>query len=303
MTGFGINLHSKLVIKKIKVRKIFILFITTLFLTNCEDPITQVKENIFSAQDNALVENEFNSTIEAMTDWVATSKFYKKANQIIPVGAIVFLKDSTFSDFTGIEGTIDFGPKGFTKPYGLLCSDGKYRAGKIHFLLNRPVEFPGSIFQMTMESTDKFYSGTGEEMNLLSGNLSVENQDGLSLLIKAVKLKLEDEDENTIEWNCIRTIRMVKDAGKGIWRDVYSLEGTANGINRNGEEFEVTIDQPLIKKMEDGCSRTFVKGILSIKNTAANKNIRVDYDPNKDEACDNIAEADINGKKTIFRIK
>lgn len=303
MTVFGVNLHSKLVIKKIKVRKIFILFITTLFLSNCEDPITQVKENIFSAQDNALVENEVNSTIEAMTDWVANVKFYKKTNQIIPAGAIIIFKDSTFNDFDGIEGTIDFGPKGLTKPYGLLCSDGKYRAGKIHFTLNQPVEFPGSVFQMTMESAGKFYSGTGDEMNLLSGILSVENKDGFSLLVKAVKLILNEEEGKSVEWNCSRTIRMVKDAGKGVWGDVYSLEGTANGINRNGEEFEVSIDQPLIKKMEDGCSKTFVKGILSIKNTAANKIIRVDYDPNKDEACDNIAEADINGKKTIFKIK
>lgn len=297
-----VNLHSKIVIIKIIVRKFFTILLTSLILSNCTDPVTELKENIFSAQDNALVENEYNSTIEAMTDWVANTKFYKKGDRIIPGNVQILFKDSSFLDLDGVEGTIDFGAKGKTKPYGLLCSDGKYRAGRIHFTLNKPVELPGSVFQLTIEKSDSFYSGSGDKMNLLSGILSVENRDGLSLLIKADKLKLSGGDNKTMEWNCNRIIRMIKDAGKGVWGDIYSLEGTANGTNRMGEKFEVTIEQPLIKKMEDGCSKTFVKGILSIKNSTSDKTIRVDYDPNQDEACDNLIEAEINEKKTIFRV-
>lgn len=297
-----VNLHSKIVIIKIIVRKFFTILLTSLILSNCTDPVTELKENIFSAQDNALVENEYNSTIEAMTDWVANTKFYKKGDRIIPGNVQIVFKDSSFLDLDGVEGTIDFGAKGKTKPYGLLCSDEKYRAGKIHFTLNKPLELLGSVFQLTIEKSDSFYSGSGDKMNLLSGILSVENRDGLSLLIKADKLKLSGGDNKTMEWNCNRIIRMIKDAGKGVWGDIYSLEGTANGTNRMGEKFEVTIEQPLIKKMEDGCSKTFVKGILSIKNSTSDKTIRVDYDPNQDEACDNLIEAEINGKKTIFNL-
>lgn len=298
-----VNLHSKIVIIKIIVRKFFTILLTSLFLSNCSDPVTELKENIFSAQDNALAENEYNSTIEAMTDWVANTKFYKKGDRIIPGNAVINFKDSSFLDLDGVEGTIDFGAKGKTKPYGLLCSDGKYRAGKIHFSLNKPVELPGSIFQLTIEKSDSFYSGSGDKMNLLTGKISVENANGLSLIIKADKLKLTDAESKTMEWSCNRTIRMIKDAGKGVWGDIYSLEGTANGTNRSGEKFEVTIQEPLIKKMEMDCSKTFVKGTLSIKNIASDKNIRVDYDPNRDEACDNLLEAEINGKKTVFRLE
>ncbi|MFM9945707.1 MAG: hypothetical protein ACKVQB_10795 [Bacteroidia bacterium] len=284
------------------MRNFFILLLTSLFLFNCTDPVTELKENIYSAQDNALVENEYNSTIEAMTDWVANTKFYKKGDRIIPGNVKVDFKDSTFIDLDGVEGSIDFGAKGKTKPYGLLCGDGKYRAGKIHFKLSKPVELAGSVFQLIIEKSDSFYSGSGETMNLLFGKISIENRDGWSLLVIADKLNLVGGENKIMEWNCIRIIKMIKDAGKGIWGDIYSLEGSADGTNRIGEKFEVNIEQPLIKKMENGCSKTFVKGILSIKNDASDKTIRVDYDPNKDEACDNLIEADINGKKTVFKL-
>lgn len=284
------------------MRNIFTILLTCIFLINCSDPITELKENIFPAQDNAQAENEYSSTIEAMTDWIANTKFYKKSERIVPANAIVSLNDSSFSDFDGVDGYIDFGMKGSAKPFGLLCSDGKYRAGKIHFYLNKPFELPGSIFEIKIEKKDSFYSGSGDKMNLLSGTFSVENSDGISLNIKADKLIMVYTDGNTIQWNCNRIIRLIKDAGKGVWGDIYSIEGTAHGTCRNGEVFNATIEQPLIKKMEPGCSKTFIKGILSIKNTSTDKSIRVNYDPKNDEACDNIIEADINGKKSVFKI-
>ncbi len=296
-------LYSKLTIfQKTKVRKLFFIFLTSFFLSDCTDPITELKENIFSAQDNALVENECNSTIEAMTDWVGKTKFYKKGDRIIPGNASINFTDSSFLDLDGIEGTIDFGIKGSSEPYGLLCSDGKYRAGRINFYLNKPPELPGSIFELIIEKNDSFYTGSGNKMNLISGKLTLENADGLSLIIKADKLILIDNEAKSIEWSCNRTIRIIKDAGKGIWGDIYSMEGTATGKSRNGEIFEVIIQEPLIKKMETDCSKTFVKGMLTIKNSVSDKNILVNYDPNNDGACDNLIEADINGRKTIFRL-
>jgi len=303
MRANDVILHSKIAIKKAIVSKIFFLFLAALFLTCCKDPITELKENIFSAQDNALAENEYNSTIEALTDWAANTKFYKKGEKILPPSVIVTFIDSTFLDMDAIEGTLDFGKRGRHKPYGLLCKDGKYRAGKIHFRLNKPVEFPGAVFQLSCDKIDSFYSGSGDAMNFITGNFTVENNNGMSLIVKADQITLTDAAGLTIFWNCNRSIQLIKDAGKGIWGDVYSMEGSASGVNRNGEKFEVTIEKPLVKKMETGCSKTFIKGLLTIKNETSDKTITLNYDPHDNEACDLIAEADINGKKTIFKLE
>jgi len=271
-------------------------------MMNCNKTLTELKENVFSAEDNALAENECNSTIEAMSDWVANTKLYKKAGGILPGSVTIFFIDSTFKDMDGIEGVIDFGFRGNAKPYGLLCSDGKYRSGKIRFFLSKPIEVPGSFFQLTCEQKDSFYTGSGNEMTWLSGIISIENLDGMSLILKTDSLNVVDNFRNKISWSCNRTIRLIKDAGKGIWGDIYSVEGAAKGMNRDGEKFDVNIDEPLIKKMELNCSKTFIIGKLSIKNDVANKTILVNYDPYNNEACDNTAEAEINGKKTLFKV-
>lgn len=284
------------------MRRIFLTFITTFYLLGCREPLTEVKENIFSAQDNSKVENEFNSTVEAITDWVVTSKFNKKAERILPGNVKIEFDDSTFTDLDGIEGTLDFGSPGDSKPYGMLCSDGKYRSGKIKFKLNHMLEIPGSKLELLCNAEDSFGSGSGDEMNSITGLMVLENPDGMSLMLSTDKLLFKDSDGFTTEWSCKRKLSILKDAGQGIWGDEYALEGVSSGTNRENEKYEVIIESPLIKKMESGCSKTFVKGTLSIKNLSSDKLIRVDYDPFKDERCDRIAEAEINGKKTIYKV-
>lgn len=283
------------------MRKLFILFLTSFFLVNCNEPVTEIKENIFSAMDNCLVENEFNSTIEAFIDWTSDDVFYKKAERILPQNIKVTFIDSTFSDLNGVEGLIDFGLKGYKKPYGLLCSDNKYRAGKVRFKLNQPIEIPGAVLSLTFIEADSFYTGAGNEMYRVEGQMLVENPDGMSIVLKTNGLKVIHE-KTVMHWSCNRSIKLLKDAGKGIWGDVYSLDGFASGTNRNGEMYEVKITEPLIKKMEEGCSETFVQGRLEVINTQNEKSIKVNYDPEGTQKCDKRAEAEINGKKTIFML-
>ena len=302
MNQIDVFLHSKLGNKQLKVRKLFILFIITGFIHACKDDVVEVKENVFSARDHSLVENEFNSTVEAMSDWIGNAKFYKKGETIIPENVKVSFLDSTFKDMDGVEGTLDFGVPGTTKPYGLLCSDGKYRSGKIHFKCNQPLNIPGGELFLVMNEADSFSSGPGDEIYKIKGVFRIHNPDGLHLRLQTDNLLLENKT-GTIEWSCDRTLKLVKDAGQGIWGDIYSIEGTSSGVDRHGEAYSVEITEALIKKMEVGCSRTFIKGRLTIRNHSTNKDTHINYDPENNSACDQLIEAEINGKKTLFLLK
>jgi len=284
------------------VYRIFLTFIFLFFLLGCREPLMEVKENIFSAQDNTKTENEFNCTIEAITDWVLTNRFNKKSERILPGYVQIIYNDSTFMDLDGVEGMLDFGAPGNSKPFGMLCSDGKYRSGRIRFKLNQHFEIPGAKLELFCEAQDSFCSGSGDEMNSMTGLIIINNPDGMSILLSTENLLFKDSQGFKTNWSCKRKLTLVKDAGQGVWGDIYSMEGIASGTNRENEMYEVTIETPLIKKMELGCSKTFVTGSLSIKNLGSEKIILVDYDPFNDGRCDRIAEAEINGKKTIYKI-
>ncbi|MBO6517638.1 MAG: hypothetical protein JJ975_13920, partial [Bacteroidia bacterium] len=110
-------------------------------------------------------------------------------------------------------------------------------------------------------------------------------------------------DEDEIAWSSDRVITQLEDAGEGIWGDTYMVSGDASGVNREGDSFNVVIDEPLIKVMEKGCAKTFISGILTVSATNSSKVISIDYDPFKNRDCDYFAEAIINGRKTIFKVE
>ena len=302
MKQIDVFLHSKLGNKKLKVRKLFFLFVVAGFLNACKDPVVEVKENVFSARDHSLVENEFSSTVEALSDWIGNAKFYKKAESIVPENVKVHFIDSTFKDMDGVEGSLDFGQPGNTKPYGLLCSDGKYRSGKISFKCNQPLNIPGAELILTMNEADNFSSGPGDEIYKIKGVFKVQNPDGFHLKLLTEKMELLNKS-GKVEWSCNRILKLVKDNGDGIWGDIYSVEGTSMGLDRNGEAYNVKITEPLVKKMEIGCSRTFVTGKLTVKNESTGKDTHINYDPENNASCDQLVEAEINGKKTNFLLK
>jgi hypothetical protein len=74
-------------------------------------------------------------------------------------------------------------------------------------------------------------------------------------------------------------------------------------VNRKGESFTVKVDVPLVKKVELGCARTFVKGKITLTNTSSGKTILIDYDPYNDQKCDLIAKATINGKEYFYTVR
>jgi hypothetical protein len=262
-----------------------------------------VKDTIFAAQDNSEAETHYFATYEAIYDVVSTNgKLQKTESTILPASAILTFVDSLFTDGDGIEFTVDFGPLGTSEPKGVLCRDGRYRAGMMHIKANSKFLSPDFKVDVMISESDNYFNGNGSDMIQLVGltTISKLTLTSLQIEIKDAELILPDY---RLSWNSSRVVELVSDKGPGIWGDVYQISGTSTGVNRFNETYTVTTVEPLIKRMEVGCARTFVSGKLQVSVTNTNKVINIDYDPYGNGACDLFAEADIMGKKTVYRVK
>lgn len=286
------------------MKKLIIPVVAIVFAAySCNDAITELKESITSAEDYAMAETQLTGVFEVFDD-VASSdaRLNKTGGTLLPSGALLVFTDSLWTDGDGKEFYIDFGPKGDIAPFGLLCQDGKYRAGRLNATLSKPYKEVGAELTINISDLDSFYSGNGVDMFQISGNKKITRSAENLLNINVNDMLVKDLDK-IIHWTASTQIERTYDAGPGIWNDQFKFTGNGNGINRNGENFTVNINEPLLKKVEAGCSKTFVSGIIALEVTNSGKKITVDYDPYKNAACDNLAEADINGKKTIFKVK
>ncbi len=283
--------------------KICLLAIVALAFESCGREKLEALETITSAEDNSTVETEFSSAFDLGDDLASNDTRLKKAGStILPSGAILKFTDSLFSDGDGKEFEIDFGPLGSTLPFGRLCGDGRYRAGKIHFALSGIYLTIGSKLSISISDNDAFFSGNGAEMTQISGEKIITRTQSNQFEVEVTNGKAMNS-KGTVSWKANRTITKTVDAGPGLLGDVFEVSGTASGTNRNGDNFTVDITSPLKKKIEVGCAQTFIKGKLSLKNTKSGNEILVDYDPFLDEACDKTAKATINGKDHLFTVR
>ena len=277
--------------------------LSAVFMTSCKKDKLEVLETITSAEDNSTVESEFSSAFDIGDDVSSTDGRLKKAGTtILPSGAVLTITDSSFTDGDGKEFNVNFGALGATTPKGMLCRDGKYRAGKINFLLSAPYLNVGSILTMTINDNDKYFGGDGTNMTQIFGKKVITRIATDKFTIKVTDGKAIN-DKGTVTWESDRIITKITDAGPGLLGDVFEITGSASGINRKGDAYTVNIDAPLKKKVESGCAQTFVKGKLTLKNTDTNKDILIDYDTYNNEACDRIAKATINGKEYIYTVR
>lgn len=259
----------------------------------------EVRETIDSAEDNALAEGEFISMYDVVDDFVSTNM---TATNILPSGTIILLHDTSFTDGDGIEFSIYFGELDTTYPLGALCNDGRYRAGYLRVRVTQPFSSVGSVIKIEANHDECFYTGNGEDMFKVECEITATRTE-----LNKISLEVDDGvllgDDYEILWEAERQIEVVDDVGPGFWGDTYEITGAGSGVNRKGEYYEVTIQEPLVKLMEQGCANTFKDGVLDVVVKASGKKITVDYDPYSDQACDKVAQAEINGKRTIFKVK
>jgi hypothetical protein len=276
---------------------------TSVFLIGCRKDKKETLETIVSAEDNSTAENEFTSLFDVADDFSSNDRRTRAGNTILPSGAIVTFQDSSYTDGDGVEATIDFGPIKNTVPKGKICQDGRFRAGKIHISSNRRYFLDSAEVVITVSDSDKYYAGNdGVSLTQLIGTVKIKRVDATTLKIDVLDARAIN-DKGTVAWQSTRTITKLVDAGAGILGDQFQITGEASGVNRNNENFTVKIDIPLLKKVEMGCARTFVKGKITLSNTSTGKTISIDYDPYNDQACDLFAKATINGKEYFYAVR
>jgi hypothetical protein len=282
---------------------LFVVIASAALVWGCTEGIEEVKETIQSAEDNALMETEFSALFDVMDDEASTNeKLGKTGGTILPSSATLTFTDDKFDDGDGVEFSIDFGGLGSSAPFGVLCQDGKYRAGVVNASLSKPYSEIGAVLTITLNENDSFFAGNGARMSQLIGVLTVTRKSVDEVEVDLNGGMLKTDQGKQMELSYTRLIERIKDSGPGIWKDEFLITGSGNGVNVNGEAFTVNIDEALKKIVDAGCSKTFVKGVVSLKLTDSDKQITIDYDPFDNEACDNVVEADVNGKKTTFTV-
>lgn len=282
---------------------LILLALVSLVFTSCkkDDGADGGLETFQSAEDNSMMETEFAAIFDMVED-VATgdSQVYKKSNTILPSGATVTFSDTSFLDGTGVAFCISYGALGSAIPYGMLCKDGRYRAGTLCVTIDKRFKEKGAEATVTLGGS--YFAGDGEDMVQYSGTKTIlrleDNKYQIS--VNAATAKSKDFE---LSWTSNYIITKDVDIPGGILGDEYIVEGKANGINREGKEFTVTITYPLRKLVEIGCASTFIEGTLEIINTASGDRLAIDYDPFINQKCDKVVGVKVNGKEFQFIVR
>lgn len=273
----------------------------TFAVQSCQS-VRDAKDNISSAVDFANAETEFSGAFDVSDDInQSDGKIKKGSGTILPSGAIFNWLDSVM-DGNGIAYEIDFGPLGSSVPYGLLCKDGKYRAGKLKVAVSKPYSTIGCKVTVNadpdLDGKPQYFSGIGATMTGISGVLSITRSATETLDIEITGGKVTFAGKNATFQGTKSITRTAGTGTPGAWGDDFTITGNGSGVNSDGDSYTWQINTPLLKRLQLGCARTFVKGVIEIKNTTASTALSVDFDPFENEACDVTARATI-GKRTF----
>jgi hypothetical protein len=202
--------------------------------TDTEDPITTTP-SYQSATDNSKAENLFNGAFKQVSQYSVVvdtgAKFSSKSYPILTISGSGY-------------------PKTFTLDYGThtVCEDGRTRSGLIITELSAPYLDSATVvlshfsnYYETVNNIDYHLNGTHTVVNL--GHINAGHPyysvkvDSASVVSPA----------GTIQWNSLRYREFT--AGYDTWfnpfDDAYTITGSANGIDLNGEAFTVTITEGL----------------------------------------------------------
>jgi hypothetical protein len=262
-----------------------------------EETIIEVTETHAGTEQSLQAYNELLSTYDIIEDFVSSvDMFMKKDESLLPPEVVVTVIDAIYTDGDGVEVVLDFGELG-AEPHGLLCKDKKYRAGKVRITADKPYGDSGAKVSITFPEDNPFYSGSGDKMMRIDGNLIFQRMEDNLVNMHCTSLQFYDGEEE-ISLVTDLMIEKTNDAGAGIIDDEMSLSGEMLLETVTGQ-VKLTTVSPLKKKYTLDCAQHIIAGHLDVDQSNSVSKITVDFDPMLDEACDNKVSITINGK-TLF---
>lgn len=264
-----------------------------LLATSCQRDKDQVApDDIISAEDHGAGDEENALTSDLIS--AASPQDETQTSSITMAGTLELARVlPTCATRTYVAETrtltIDFGAT------NCLCRDGRYRRGKIVVVftgVDRRRHSGAVVTRVNYFVNDNQHTGTRTFADKGNGSFTLDVQNASIIT-----------PEGTHSWTSFR--EYTRTAGFGtpqIADDVYSVTGTAEGTNRKGVSYTATIGQPLIKVFTLGCTRHFIAGTVNISNSK-NRTVLLNYDPQNNQACDNIASVTINGKTRLITLK
>lgn len=284
---------------------ILVVTLLSLLTTACKKDDTDDTANqaFTSAEDNSMMETEFSAIFDVVED-IATedTQVFKKSGSILPGGATITFSDTTFFDGDGVEFCVSYGELGSSAPKGMLCKDGRYRAGSFCVSVDQRFREVGAEATVTITDGNNYYSGDGSDMTKFVGTktiLKIED-DKYQIVVNGATA---ENPKYKVIWSSNYTIQKTLDVPGGILGDEYTIEGKADGTNREGELYTVTITSPLRKVIQIGCASTFVEGNLEVINTTSGNRLAIDYDPFNNQECDKVVQVKVNGKAFQFIVR
>jgi hypothetical protein len=277
-----------------------VCFLFCLVISSCqESDVVEIEENNAPATASLEVVSELFSTFDIVDDLATTEELLlKKGNELLPHEVDVIFIDNTFDDGDGIELELDFGSPGI-KPYGILCRDGKYRAGTLKLTFSKRYSELGCDIGIIFPSDNPYYSGDGEVLNQFIGEIHVTRNmlNQLTLVSKDLQV-VSDGIESFLTANITATKDL--DWSVGIINDIVNFDGTFE-MQTGSSILSLKTIEPLQKRYTLECAKYIVSGKLSALPSQSASKIEIDFDPYQDNACDNVVSITVNGKTIIHK--
>lgn len=262
------------------------LLVIAFFVDSCKkkEETTTPTANANWVSDDALAQKTFDD-IQSIANEAQARSAKSPANDTVFLSscANITLDLSVFP----YKLTIDFGTT------NCLCSDNKYRRGRIITTFNGAYADSGTVIRDTL---DNYYVNDHKVEGVKTVTNKGHNLNGHIWYQVAVNGRvIKPNNGGTITWNHTGEREWV--AGNTTWNwldDQYLISGTSNGIAANGQVYSLTTITPLDIKLN---CQFITAGILSFQGEGLPV-ITLDYG---DGTCDNIAVATYLGQTiTIY---
>jgi len=266
--------------------------VIAIFNTSCQEE--NENPNQLTDAEIAIAENEtaVESAFEDLDDIAYESLFYADAG-----GRIAVNEDSPLAC---AERTHDIENKTITIDFGDGCEGphGRVRSGKIIITYTDRMFVPGAVISMTFEdyySDDRKIEGTRTRTNI-----SESENDFLRFRIELENGKITWEDGTFATRDALWEVSRIRTPNP--INDERIRTGSANGLNREGLTYMVTITNPIVWKR--GClprKRVMipVEG-TKVREVEERGSCTIDYG---DGTCDNLVTITKDGNTKEVEIK